>query len=135
MVETMEAAHVPLMVHENYRFQAPIAAVAEVVRSGEIGRPVYAHIASRTAHDIYKGQPYLAAEKRLILADVGVHVLDVARFLLGEVERVYCETQRVRPGLSGEDMATVLLRHICGAISVVECSYASALPEEISLKH
>jgi D-apiose dehydrogenase len=95
MVEMMEAAHLPLMVHENYRFQAPIAAVGEIVRSGEIGQPVYGHIASRTAHDIYKGQPYLAAEKRLILADVGVHVLDVARFLLGEAERVYCETQRV----------------------------------------
>ena len=130
MVEMMEAAHLPLMVHENYRFQVPIAAVGEVVRSDEIGQPVYAHIASRTAHDIYTGQPYLAAEKRLILADVGVHILDVARFLLGEAERVYCETQRVRPGLSGEDMATVLLRHTCGAISVVECSYASALPEE-----
>lgn len=102
MVEMMEPAHLPLMVHENYRFQAPIAAVGEIVRSGEIGQPVYGHIASRTAHDIYKGQPYLAAEKRLILADVGVHVLDVARFLLGEAERVYCETQRVRPGLSGE---------------------------------
>ena len=76
MVEMMEAAHLPLMVHENYRFQAPIAAVGEIVRSGVIGQPVYGHIASRTAHDIYKGQPYLAAEKRLILADVGVHILD-----------------------------------------------------------
>ena len=88
MVEAMEAAHLPFMVHENFRFQAPIAALGEVVHSGEIGRPVYAHIAFRTAHDIYKGQPYLAAEKRLILSDVGVHVLDVARFLLGEAERV-----------------------------------------------
>jgi predicted dehydrogenase len=71
-----------------------------------------------------------ATEKRLVLADVGVHVLDVTRFLLGEAERVYCETQSVRPNIAGEDMATVLLRHISGAISVVECSYASALPEE-----
>ena len=130
MVEAMEAAHLPFMVHENFRFQAPIATLSEIVCSGAIGQLVYAHIAFRTAYNIYKGQPYLATEKRLVLADVGVHVLDVTRFLLGEAERVYCETQSVRPNIAGEDMATVLLRHISGAISVVECSYASALPEE-----
>ena len=130
MVEAMEAARLPFMVRENFRFQAPIATLSEIVCSGAIGQLVYAHIAFRTAYNIYKGQPYLATEKRLVLADVGVHVLDVTRFLLGEAERVYCETQSVRPNIAGEDMATVLLRHISGAISVVECSYASALPEE-----
>jgi D-apiose dehydrogenase len=130
MVGAMETAHLPFMVHENARFQAPVLALAEILRSGEIGRPVYARLAFRTAHDIYAGQPYLAAQKRFVLTDVGVHVLDVARFLLGEVERVYCEMQRVRPGIAGEDMATVLLRHVSGALSVVEGSYASPLPEE-----
>jgi predicted dehydrogenase len=93
MVEAMEAAHLPFMVHENFRFQAPIATLSEIVCSGAIGQLVYAHIAFRTAYNIYKGQPDLATEKRLVLADVGVHVLDVTRFLLGEAERVYCETQ------------------------------------------
>ena len=130
MVEAMEKAGLPFMVHENFRFEAPIAAVGEIVRSGEIGRPVYAHIAFRTGHDIYAGQPYLATVKRFILADVGVHVLDVARFLMGEAVRVQCETQSVKPGLAGEDMATCLLRHASGAISVIECSYASKLADD-----
>ena len=53
--------------------------------------------------------------------------LDLARVFLGEVETVQCQTQSVRPGLRGEDMATVLLRHANGATSVVDCSYASKL--------
>lgn len=130
MVEAMEAASLPFMVHENARFQTPVIRLAEIIRSGQIGRPVYAHISFRTAHDIYAGQPYLAEEKRFVLTDVGVHILDVARFLLGDVERVYCEMQSVRPEIAGEDMASVLLRHVSGAISVVEGSYASPLPKE-----
>ena len=32
-----------------------------------------------------------------MIADVGIHVLDLARFLMGEVARLSCETQRRNP--------------------------------------
>jgi len=131
MVQACRDAGVPLMVHENFRFQAPMLAVQRVLRSGAIGRPTYGHVAFRTAYDIYAGQPYLATEERFILLDVGVHVLDLARCFLGEAETVDCQTQSVRPGLRGEDMATVMLRHVDGAVSVVECSYASRRAPEL----
>jgi predicted dehydrogenase len=61
---------------------------------------------------------------------VGIHVLDLARVFLGEVERVSCETQRRNPRVRAEDTATMLLRHEGGAVSVVECTYESrALPD------
>lgn len=127
MVQACREAGVPLMVHENFRFQAPMLAVQRVLRSGAIGTPTFGRISFRTGYDIYAGQPYLANEGRFILLDLGVHVLDLARVFLGEVETVQCQTQSVRPGLRGEDMATVLLRHANGATSVVDCSYASKL--------
>ena len=127
MVQACREAGVPLMVHENFRFQAPMLAVQRVLRSGAIGTPTFGRISFRTGYDIYAGQPYLANEERFILLDLGVHVLDLARVFLGEVETVQCQTQSVRPGLRGEDMATVLLRHANGATSVVDCSYASKL--------
>ncbi|MEK0083014.1 Gfo/Idh/MocA family protein [Benzoatithermus flavus] len=125
MVEACAAAGVPLMVHENFRFQSPMLAVREVLTSGAIGEITWARIAWRTGYDIYAGQPYLAKEERFILLDIGVHVLDLARVLVGEVERVHAETQSIRPGIAGEDAATVLLRHRSGAVSVIDCSYAS----------
>jgi predicted dehydrogenase len=125
MVEACRNASVPLMVHENFRFQSPILEVRRILEAGTIGELAWGRINWRTGYNIYAGQPYLAAEERFILLDIGVHVLDLARVLLGEVERVFCETQSFKPGIAGEDMATIMLKHINGAVSIVDCSYAT----------
>ena len=127
IVAGCRAAGVPMMVHENTRFLAPIRAAGAVVRSGALGALTWGRITFRTGHDIYAKQPYLAREEQFVLLDLGVHMLDIARYLLGDAERLYCQTNRVKPGISGEDVATVMLRHAGGASSVVECSYASRL--------
>ncbi len=113
------------MVHENFRFQAPLLRAAGLVRAGVIGSPIWGRFSFRTGYDIYSGQPYLAEAERFVLLDVGVHVLDVARVFMGEAVSVYCRSQSVRPGIKGEDAATVLLDHIGGGVSTVEMSYAS----------
>ena len=79
-----------LAVHENFRFQTPLMKVAEAVRSGVIGTPSWARISFRTGYDLYKTQPYFYDEERFIILDLGVHTLDIARVMMGEVERVYC---------------------------------------------
>ncbi|MHB1111043.1 MAG: Gfo/Idh/MocA family protein, partial [Devosia sp.] len=125
MVKASRAAGVFLAVHENFRFTRPLLKVAEIIKSGAIGAPNWARIGFRTGYDIYAGQPYLREEQRFILMDLGVHVLDVARVLLGEVEHITAELQRRNPAVKGEDTATMLLRHASGAVSVVECTYGS----------
>jgi predicted dehydrogenase len=125
MVEASESAGVFLAVHENFRFQKPLRKIREVIESGAIGRPTWARISFRTGYDIYAGQPYLAKQERFVVIDVGVHVLDVARALLGEVTHSTAELQGRNPIAIGEDTATMLLRHESGAVSVVECTYGS----------
>lgn len=125
MVEASRAAGVFLAVHENFRFQRPLLEIARTIRSGAIGAPNWARIGFRTGYDIYAGQPYLRDEERFVLMDLGVHVLDVARVLLGEVEHVSAELQKRNRTVRGEDTATMLLRHVSGAVSVVECTYGS----------
>lgn len=125
MVAASNAAGTFLAVHENFRFQKPLRRIAELVRSGAIGTPTWARVSFRTGYDIYAGQPYLAEQRRFVLIDLGVHVLDVARVLLGEVEHSTAELQRRNPKAKGEDTATMLLRHTSGAVSVVECTYGS----------
>lgn len=125
MVAAARAAGTFLAVHENFRFQKPLRRIAEIVRSGAIGAPTWARVSFRTGYDIYAGQPYLAEQQRFVLIDLGVHVLDVARVLLGEVEHSTAELQRRNPSAKGEDTATMLLRHTSGAVSVVECTYGS----------
>ncbi|MEO5756333.1 MAG: Gfo/Idh/MocA family oxidoreductase [Mesorhizobium sp.] len=123
IVEAAEKAGVWLAVHENFRFQTPMRHVRRVIDSGAIGTPSWARVTFRTGFDVYRTQPYFYDEDRLAIADVGIHVLDLARFFLGEVERISCETQRRNPKVRAEDTATMLLRHRSGAVSVVECTY------------
>lgn len=129
IVEAAEKAGVWLAVHENFRFQAPMRAVRRVIDSGVIGAPSWARIEFRTGFDVYATQPYFLTDERLVIADVGVHVLDLARFLVGDVQHVSCEIQRRNPRVRAEDdTATMLLRHESGAVSVVECTYEARRP-------
>ena len=130
MVRACAQAGVPLMVHENFRWQSPIQAVRAVLDSGEIGTPFFGRISFRSAYDVFSGQPYLATGKRFIIEDLGIHILDIARFLLGDVSVITTRTVRINPGISGEDVATMLMDHECGATSVVDCSYATKLATE-----
>jgi predicted dehydrogenase len=127
MVEACHSAGVALMVHENFRWQAPLRAVRQVIDAGQIGTPFFGRISFRHNWDVYSRQPYLAEDPRLALMDVGIHILDVSRFYFGEVKRVFCTTQRVNPGVKGEDVATVLVEHRSGATSVVDCSFYTHL--------
>jgi predicted dehydrogenase len=127
MVDACRAAGVPLMVHENFRWQVPLMAVGDAIRSGRVGKPFFGRVSFRHDWDVYKTQPYLAEDARFAIMDVGIHVLDVARFLFGEVKRITCTTQRINPRVKGEDVATMLLEHRDGVTSVVDCSFYTHL--------
>ena len=131
IVAACEAAGVPLMVHENFRWQSPIRAVREVISSGRIGSVFWGRVSFRSAFDVFSGQPYLAEGERFILEDLGVHALDVARFLLGDVSKLTATTKRVNPRIKGEDVATALMEHEGGVTGIMDCSYASKLEEEL----
>jgi predicted dehydrogenase len=123
-------AGVWLAVHENFRFQPPMRRVIDLIDAGTIGPPSWAQLQFRTGWDVYATQPYFLTETRLCIADVGVHILDCARRVMGEVTHLTAETQQRNPRLMGEDTATILMRHISGAVSIVDCTYeARVLPD------
>lgn len=125
MVAACAAAGVPLLVHENFRWQAPIRAVLNQVRSGTIGQPHFLRLSFRHAFDIYAGQPYLSQTEDLALMDIGPHVFDMARALMGDVDRVYCQTQKLNPRVAASDAFLAQLSHVGGGVSSVECSFLS----------
>lgn len=129
MAAAAAAAGVPLLVHENFRWQAPLRDVRAALDGGRIGRPFRACVELACSFPVFDNQPALREAERFILLDLGSHLLDVARFLMGEVERVTCTTARVTPGIRGEDVASVLLDH-GAATTLVTLSYASRLEHE-----
>ena len=127
MVAACAEVGVPLMVHENFRWQSALLAVRAVIDRGAIGAPQAARISFRHAYDIYAGQPYLATEERLAIMDLGIHLLDLARYCLGEATRIACRTQRINPRVRGEDSVSILLDHASGALSFVDFSFFTHL--------
>jgi predicted dehydrogenase len=130
MVAVCRDAGIPLMVHENFRWQTPIQAVRNVLDSGAIGTPFWGRLSFRSGYDVFAGQPYLAEGERFIIEDLGIHTLDIARFLLGDVKTLTARTKRVNPVIKGEDVATILLDHESGLSSIVDVSYATKLSVE-----
>jgi D-apiose dehydrogenase len=131
MVAACDKAGVRMMVHENFRWQSPLQKVKQVISSGEIGEAFWGRVSFRSAYDVFSGQPYLAEGKRFIVEDLGIHALDVARFLFGDVANVSARIKRVNPDINGEDVATILLDHGQGVASIVDCSYATHLENEL----
>jgi predicted dehydrogenase len=109
LVMSCHTAGIPLLIHENWRWQTPIRAVRNLLQSGVIGQPFRARMEMLSGFDLFTNQPALKTLKRFILADLGVHLLDTARMLFGEAKTVYCTTRRVHDDLQGEDVATVVL--------------------------
>jgi predicted dehydrogenase len=123
MVEAAERAGRPLIVHENFRWQRPLRLVRAEIDAGTVGAPFFARLSFRHGYDIYANQPYLAEAEDLALTDIGLHLFDVVRFLMGDVASIACQTQRLNPAVRSEDAFTALLRHDSGAVSSVECSF------------
>ena len=127
MVEAADRAGATLMVHENFRWQRGFVTLRRLIEEGRIGTPHFARIAFRHGFDVYANQPYLAEVERLSLMDVGLHLFDLARYLMGEVDTLACLTQRLNPKVRGEDAFTALLSHAGGAVSVCDASFFSRI--------
>lgn len=68
----------------------------------------------------YPNQPYFKEMPRLLVLETLVHFLDTARFLFGDIEEIYCQTERVNPVIVGEDLAVMVLRHQGGLRGVID---------------
>ncbi len=130
MVDVCKEAGVKFFIHENFRFQTPIRTCKTLIDEGKIGTPFKARLTFCSGFPVFDNQPALAELDWFILSDLGVHILDMARYLFGDVASIYCQTQKINPAIRGEDVANTLLTMKSGVNCFVEVSYASQLEQE-----
>jgi D-apiose dehydrogenase len=130
MLSACGNAGVKLFIHENFRWQAPVRAVKNLLDNGMIGEPFKARVSFCSAFPVFDNQPFLAGLDQFILTDIGSHVLDICRYLFGEAKTLYCLTKKVNPKIKGEDVANVLMEMQTGLHCYAEMSYASILEKE-----
>jgi predicted dehydrogenase len=126
MVAAFAQAKTPFFVHENWRWQTPMRALIDTLRSGVIGTPFRARFTMVSGFDCWANQPALGELEQFILTDLGTHVLDTARACFGEARSLYCQLHRtLRPSVKGDNVATLLLSMGEARTSVVvELAYA-----------
>jgi D-apiose dehydrogenase len=130
MVALCRESRIPLFVHENWRWQRPLREVKKSLDASLIGKPFRARIDFNSSFPVFDNQPFLRELDRFILSDMGVHILDVVRFLFGEADWLIARIQRINPKIRGEDVATVLLQMASGMTVTCTLSYASRLEHE-----
>ncbi|MBI3697509.1 MAG: Gfo/Idh/MocA family oxidoreductase [Acidobacteria bacterium] len=117
-------AGIRLMMNENWRWQPWYRRIRQLLGGGAIGRPVFYHFHTRRRDGLgdapYPNQPYFKEMPRLIILETLVHFLDTARFLFGDVEEIYCQTERINPVIAGEDLAVMVVRHRGGLRGVID---------------
>jgi len=130
MVTLCREAGVNFYIHENYRWQAPIRRLREIMNSGIIGTPFKARVSFLSGFPVFDNQPFLAELRNFIITDMGSHILDVTRYLFGEVKTLWCQTRSVNPGIKGEDLAVVSMEMKNGMPVYTEMSYASIVEHD-----
>jgi predicted dehydrogenase len=113
MVDTAAAAGTLLVVHENWRFKPWFREVRRLIDDGRIG-PVHS-IAFRMRPGDGQGpeaylarQPYFRTMPRFLVHETGIHMVDVFRYLAGEVTGVFARLRRLNPCIAGEDAGYVV---------------------------
>lgn len=131
MVSVCRENKVKYYVHENYRWQPQFRRIKQLIDSGIIGQPFRCKTGFNTAFPLFETQPFLARLEQFALTDQGSHQFDVLRFFFGEPESLYCITQRINPGIKGEDVATTILKMRSGVTCIQEISFSSVLEREV----
>jgi predicted dehydrogenase len=98
MMQACQEAGIPLLIHENFRWQSTMRALKGTLNSNVIGQPFRARIQFIHALPIiWENQPALKTLAHLAVADLGSHMLDLARFFFGEPQSLYCQTHYTGP--------------------------------------
>ncbi|WP_224823248.1 Gfo/Idh/MocA family protein [Cognatishimia sp. MH4019] len=108
-----EDAAIPLIVHENFRFQPWYRRIAEILQCGELGDVQQVTFRLRTGDgqgpEAYLDrQPYFQTMPRLLIHETAVHWVDTFRFLLGPIRDVYADLRSLNPVVTGEDAGHVI---------------------------
>lgn len=117
--ELSRTSNVPVVVHENFRFQPWYPKIRDLLASGRLGDLYQATFRMRPGDgqgpDAYLGrQPYFQRLEKFLIHETGIHWVDVFRFLFGEPEAVFADLRRLNPVIAGEDSGIVLMRFADG---------------------
>jgi predicted dehydrogenase len=139
MIEACDRARVLFAANENWRWRAWYRELKKLLDQRTIGQVRYARFVKHrniTLPGTEGGLPVLAREQpyttdleKLIVLEWGTHLVDVVRFLFGEIRSAYARLKKVSLYFKGEDRALIVL-DVKGVDVLLDLSWAT-LDEQI----
>jgi predicted dehydrogenase len=125
LAEAAQTAGVPLIIHENFRFQPWFRTIKTAIDADQLGEVLNLTFRLRTGdgqgpNAYMDRQPYFQTMPRLLIHETGVHYLDTFRYLMGPAQSVYADLRRLNPAIAGEDAGHVVLGWQGGARAVLD---------------
>jgi predicted dehydrogenase len=123
--QRVQATGVKHMCAFNYRFVPAVRLAHQIISSGELGdiqhfRGAYLQEWGTTEGDIWRFQKDIAGSGSL--GDLGAHVIDLSRYLVGEIAEVSAITRTFIEGRDVDDAVESVVRFENGAVGTIEAS-------------
>jgi predicted dehydrogenase len=123
--QQVRAAGVKHMCAFNYRFVPAVRLARQMIEAGELGeihhfRGRYLQEWGAAEMDAWRFDK--AAAGSGALGDLGAHVVDLARYLVGEIEHVSAQTATFWPGREVDDAVESAVSFAGGAVGTIEAT-------------
>jgi predicted dehydrogenase len=123
--QRVSAAGVKHMCAFNYRFVPAVRLAREMIEAGELGeithfRGAYLQEWGTIDDEVWRFDKALAGSGAL--GDLGAHVIDLARYLVGEIKSVAGTTATFKPGREVDDAFESVVAFENGAIGTIEAT-------------
>lgn len=125
MVRTAADAGITFVAHENFRFQPWHREIRRLIEADALGELMNVGFRLRPGDgqgpDAYLGrQPYFQAMERFLVHETAIHLIDVFRYLMGEVTGVFARLRRLNPAIRGEDAGLIVFDFANGAAGLFD---------------
>ncbi|MGL6180773.1 MAG: Gfo/Idh/MocA family protein, partial [Aestuariivirga sp.] len=112
-VRIADQAGIRIAIHENFRFQPWHRELKRQLVSGLLGQVYQATFRLRPGDGqgeraYLDRQPYFQKMPRFLIHETAIHLIDIFRFLFGEVEGVFGALRKLNPVIAGEDAGLVI---------------------------
>jgi predicted dehydrogenase len=130
MIAACQSAGVKLLVAHVVRFFPEYARARAAVENGDIGQPAVVRLTRGTFRPKKAADNWFIDFKKSggMILDLMIHDFDYARWIAGEVERVYAKNVTSTAPEAPIDYGLVILKHRSGTISHIEGSWAYPPP-------
>jgi len=125
MIESFHKRSVPLFVGQSLRFKFCVQTAKHLLQSGKLGRllSIRTHFSVQVSKENWRHQK---ARGGGALQDIGVHLIDLIRFISGqEIRSIFAlaNSDYQNSALEAEQTVTAICRLADGAVGSFECSF------------